>query len=113
MHEVGLMQSALDLAVEYATREGAQHIHLIRLRVGPLSGVVPEALRFAFDVVIRGTMAEGASLEIEEVPLVSFCPNCQKEFTASGWIFECPTCGQPSGQVRQGAELELTSLEIS
>lgn len=113
MHEVGLMQSALDLAVEHAQRQGAQQIHRIKLRVGRLSGVVPEALQFAFDVIARGTMAEEARLEIEDVPVVCFCSGCQEEFTAPGWFFECPSCGQPTADVRQGADLELASLEVS
>jgi hydrogenase nickel incorporation protein HypA/HybF len=107
------MQSALEIARAQATQQGAHQIHRLRLRIGPLSGVVPEALRFAFDVVSRGTMAEGGRLEIEEIPVVCFCPGCTREFTAEGWFFECPSCGQPTAEVRQGAELELVSLEVS
>ena len=59
MHEVGVMQSALEIALEQAGRQGASRIDCIALRVGMLSGVVPEALEFAFDVVARGTIAEG------------------------------------------------------
>jgi hydrogenase nickel incorporation protein HypA/HybF len=107
------MQAALEIALARASEQGAEHIHRIRLRVGLLSGVVPEALRFAFDVVVRDTMAEGACLDIEEVPVVCFCPSCQREFSTTGWFFECPSCGQASADVRQGAELELVSLEVS
>jgi hydrogenase nickel incorporation protein HypA/HybF len=101
------------MAHEQATRQGATRIHLLRLRIGPLSGVVPDSLRFAFDVVSCGTLAEGGRLEIEEVPVVCFCPTCAREFTAEGWFFECPSCGQSTAEVRQGAELELVSLEVS
>ena len=113
MHEVGLVQSALEIALDHAAQQGAQQIHRLKLRVGALSGVVPEALQFAFEVVVCGTMAEGALLEIEDVPVICFCPTCQKEFSAPGWFFDCPSCGQPSADVRQGAELELASLEVS
>ena len=61
MHEVGVMQSALEIALEQAGRQGASRIDCIALRVGPLSGVVPEALEFAFDVVARGTIAAGGA----------------------------------------------------
>lgn len=107
------MQAALDLALEHATRADARRILRIRLRVGRLSGVVPEALTFAFDAVAAGTIAEGGCLEIEEVGVVCFCETCSQQFSTESWFFECPTCGRPSRQVLHGEELELDSLELS
>ena len=69
MHEVGLMQTALEIALRHAHRHGAGRIHGRTLRVGPLSGAVPEALEFAFDVIAQGTIAEGARLVIRRVPI--------------------------------------------
>jgi len=83
------------------------------MRVGALSGAVPEALRFAFDAVTRGTMAEGAGLEIDEVSAVCHCASCRLEFPASDLFCECPRCNRPSAEIRRGRELELTSLEVS
>lgn len=113
MHEAGLMQETLELALEHMARRGATRLHRLRLRVGPLAGVVPEALQFAFEALTPGTPAEGATLEIVNVPIVCFCPACDREFSASGWIFECPCCRQVTDQVRQGQELLLESLEVS
>src|SRR5687768_6228171 len=107
------MQDALEVALEHARRRGAERIHRVRLRVGRLAGVVPEALAFAFDVVVQGTMAEGARLEVEDVPVVCFCAACADEFRPDGWFFECPRCGRATDEVRQGRELELASLEVS
>jgi hydrogenase nickel incorporation protein HypA/HybF len=70
MHEVGLMQSTLAFALKRAADEGAQRIHRLTMRIGPLSGVVPEALEFAFEVLTQGTIAEGAGFEVERVPIV-------------------------------------------
>src|SRR5262249_60815606 len=106
-------QGALELAREHAAREGASRIHRITLRVGALAGVVPEALEFAFDVVTRGTSAEGAVLEVERVPVVCACAGCGVEFMPDAAFFVCPTCGRPSADVRGGAELELIRLEVS
>ncbi len=113
MHEVGLMQDTLIIALRHATQEGARRVHRLTMRVGPLSGAVPEALEFAFDVLARGTMAEGARLEIERVPIVCYCPSCAQEFTADDFLCECPHCHAPSVEVRHGRELELASLEVS
>jgi hydrogenase nickel incorporation protein HypA/HybF len=113
VHEVGLMQSTLGIALERAAQKGARRIHRLTMRVGPLSGVVPEALEFAFDVLARGTIAEGAALEVERVPILCYCPACRLEFQPDDLFCECPRCHQVSVEVHQGRELELTSLEVS
>ncbi len=113
MHEVGIMENTLSIALQQAERERARQIHKLSMRIGPLSGVVPEALEFAFEVLARGTMAEGATLEVERVPIVCFCSACRSEFRPGDFFCECPQCQTPSVEVRQGRELELTSVEVS
>lgn len=113
MHEVGLMQNLLDSILDQAGRQQFRRIHRVTLRVGDLSGVVPEALQLAFEVVTRGTIAESASLEVEQVAVVCRCRTCEREFRPPDVIYQCPHCGQLSAEVRQGRELELESLEVS
>ena len=113
MHEVGIMESALQLAEEQARTSGATRIHRMRLRVGDLSGVVPEALEFAFDVVAHGTMADGARLDIERVPVVCYCSDCDRPFEPADMVHECPRCHRWVQDSLQGKELELASLEVS
>lgn len=113
MHEVGIIQGAVSMAIETAKASGATQIHRLRLRVGAMSGVVPEALRFAFDVVSQGTIAQGAMLEIEEVPATCWCAACQREFASSDFLGECPGCQTVSSELRRGTELELGSVEVS
>ena len=107
------MQSALEAAVANTVRNGARRIHLIRLRVGQMSGVVPEALASAFAVLSPGTPAEGARLDIDEVATVCHCSDCAQDFRPDDVIYVCPRCGQISADVRLGHELELASLEVS
>jgi hydrogenase nickel incorporation protein HypA/HybF len=113
MHEVGLMQSVLALAEEQARQAGAAHIHEVRLRIGQLSGVVPEAMETAFGVLRAGTPAAEGRLVIESIPGACWCAACRREFETSEWLCECPDCGAVSAELRRGRELELTSLEIS
>lgn len=113
MHEVSVMQSALRIALEQARDQHAERIHRIALRVGRFSGVVPEALEFAFDVVTSGTIAEGATLTIEELPLSCHCPACGHGFEPPNFEFTCPACGHERTTVRGGQELELAYLEVS
>ncbi len=113
MHEISIMQGTLDLALETAKASAAKKIHCLRLRVGAMTGVVPEALQFAFEVLSEGTMAAGARLEIETVPARCWCPECQREFDSADWLQQCPNCQRTSGELRRGLELELASVEIS
>jgi len=113
VHEVSIMQSTLDLAEQQARRSDASVIHLLQLRVGKLSGVVTDALRFAFQALKQNTMAATATLEIEEVQPVCWCAGCESEFEVNDYIYECPTCHQPSADLRRGREMALVSLEIS
>ena len=113
MHEVGLMMTALDMAAAETRRAGATRIHRLRLRVGALSGVVPEALELAFAAASPGTPAEGAAFEYESVPVICECEHCGKEFQPEDYVFCCPDCDAISTHVRQGTELELASLEVS
>ena len=113
MHEVGLMQSALALAVEQTESQGLSKIHKISLNVGELSGVVPEALEFAFEFVSAGTPAEGAQLTLNTVHTLCYCRHCRREFHPMSWIYKCPHCNRLSSDIREGKDLELASLEIS
>jgi hydrogenase nickel incorporation protein HypA/HybF len=112
MHELAIMDSALNLALDQAQKAGANHIHLIRLRIGVLSGVVPEALQFAFEALAPGTLAEGAALDIQHVPARFWCQDCTREFESDDLFSECPNCHRPSGELRAGREMELACMEI-
>jgi|SRR3974390_2471227 hydrogenase nickel incorporation protein HypA/HybF len=112
MHELSIMESALGLALDRTKAAGGTRIYMIRLRIGALSGVVPEALRFAFDSLVSGTAAEGAALEIDYVPARFWCTECFCEFDAEDMLAECPDCHRPSWALRAGRELELATMEI-
>lgn len=113
MHELSIAVSLIDAADAKAVESGADRILRVFVRVGRLSGVVPDALLFAFDVAAESTRAAGAVLEIEHVPIVIYCSACDREREiVQANAFCCPICGLPSSDVRNGTELELTALEI-
>lgn len=112
MHEVSIMQGALQLAEENARKAGGTEIRVIRLRVGLFSGVVPEALEFAFDILRQDTMAAGATLEIERMPGLFQCSGCGDETRLQQVRFECEKCGGMLTLRDGGGELELTQLEV-
>ena len=112
MHELSIMQSAMNLALAEARRAGANRVHEIRLRIGALSGVIPDALQFAFEALADGTLAEGAQLVIEDVPARFWCAACSREFESPNMLAQCPDCRSLSGELRAGREMEVTSMEI-
>lgn len=113
MHEFSLMTNAMDQVLEIARRNDATQVHRIGLRVGALSGVVPEALEFAFEALKQGTPAQGATLEIERVPATFQCGQCGKSFALQEIAFDCPDCGGPLSLRGDGRELELADMEVS
>lgn len=113
MHEIGIMERTLEIAINNAQKQNANSIQKITMNIGKLSGVIPEALEFAFDVVTKGTIAENATLEINTIPVTCYCNICQTKFNPQEWFFECPHCHQFSNHILEGKEIELMSVEIN
>jgi hydrogenase nickel incorporation protein HypA/HybF len=112
MHEVAIMTEAVRLATESAQAAGAHRITALKLRIGTLSGVVPDALEFVWDVVRRDTMLADARLEIESVSGAHWCEKCLTTFASREFFAECPRCQELSGDLRRGRELEIVALEL-
>jgi hydrogenase nickel incorporation protein HypA/HybF len=112
MHELSLMEALRDQALAAARAEGVRRIALIRLRVGELAGVEVEALRFAFPLVMEGTLAAGAELAIELEPAICHCAVCDAPFPAPDGCCDCPYCGTISRRLLRGRDLRLLSLEV-
>jgi hydrogenase nickel incorporation protein HypA/HybF len=110
VHETAIATELLNVLLSEASRNNLQRITGMRLRVGAFRMVVPELLQGAFEVVSQGTLAQGATLEIESVPLRARCGNCQKETQLEDYIFYCPTCGAILTEILSGKELDLFQI---
>lgn len=112
MHELSVAMGIVEGVEEESARHDG-HVNAVHLRLGPLSGVVKEALLSAFELACAGSSIEGARLIVEEVPIVVYCPVCQgRQTIVSIQWFCCPKCGTPTSEVIQGKELEIVALEI-
>jgi len=112
MHELSIALGIVEAAQEEAERLHAR-VSAVHLRVGALSGVVPEALHSSYEMACADTPMAGSKLVIEEVPVVVYCPRCDASRPlASIQLFCCSECGTPTGDVRQGKELDLVALEV-
>lgn len=113
MHELSIAMSLVDMASEEAERRGGVSIEAVHLKLGPLAGVVKEALAFSFDIAAAGSAIEGARLVIEDIPLTANCGPCGVErVITTPQHLRCPVCGTPTPDIVHGAELELFALEI-
>jgi hydrogenase nickel incorporation protein HypA/HybF len=113
MHEAGLMQNVLEMSFERAKAHHAAQIEAINIRIGMLTGVVQDALEFAFEALKKGTMAENARLKVEYAPVVCWCRQCEKEFKPENFSSICPECGKNDIEIRSGLEMNLVSVEVT
>jgi hydrogenase nickel incorporation protein HypA/HybF len=112
VHEFSLTLNLIEIAEDQARRAGASSIVGLSVKIGMLSGVVPDAIKFAFDACARGTLAEGASLEIIDVQAIGRCHQCSEECRMESLIDACPNCGSFALDILQGQEMTLTEMEI-
>lgn len=114
MHELSIAYHLVETAEHAARSAGAKHVSAVYVRLGVFSGVVRHALEFSYEIATKDTLLEGSTLNIEEIPLVIYCPQCQQEQELSGvQMFCCPVCGTPAGDIRQGQEMEIVSIEVT
>ena len=111
MHELSIAEDLLEIVARTAAEHKLTRVSGLRIVVGALGNVIPEALEFAFDAAGRGTVAEGARLEIVEVPVTVRCNACSAETVLDDFAFICTECGSVDVTVLRGKELYLDSIE--
>ena len=112
MHELALAESVLQLIDDAAQANGFHRVRRIVLEIGQLAAVDAAAMRFCFDAVVRETIADGAILEIEEIPGSGWCADCAAIVPMHDFVAACPRCGSFGVQSRSGRELRLKTLEV-
>ncbi|MFO0911044.1 MAG: hydrogenase maturation nickel metallochaperone HypA [Isosphaeraceae bacterium] len=113
MHELSIAENLVRIVVEALDAEGGGQVRVVRLRVGVLSGVVADALRFCYEIATAGTPLAGSRLEIETVPLEIFCSRCDRVSAVSGQVrLRCPICDEPAARIVGGREMEVESVEL-
>jgi len=114
MHELSIAISIVEVATEQLERHGGKWVEAVHLRVGPLSGVIKEALESAYELACEETPLAGSRLIVENVPVEILCGKCGgPQAVESIQRMCCKVCGTPSSQIVRGRELELFSMEIS
>lgn len=112
MHEMSIALAMFDQITEEAEKNGGGSVEVVHLRIGVLSGVDVQALRFAYELACEGTHLAGSRLEVEPIPLIAYCPECAVTHTPKLQEIVCPRCITPAQTILQGRELEVRALEI-
>lgn len=113
MHEMGIALQIVEIATASLPEDlGHGRVEKVNLKIGKLAAVVPESLRFCFEVAVKDTPLAGAKLAIEEVSVVARCKACNQEFTIDEAVFICKTCDSGSLEILSGRELDIESIEV-
>jgi len=113
MHEASIALSIIEAAALESGRQGYSRIKSISVNIGSASGVLPNALAMAFDIVKLEGPAHDAVLRINEIPLGGSCNTCGKGFeTSEQFIFACPNCGAGDFRFTTGREMEIVEIEV-
>jgi len=112
MHEMSLAEGVLQLVEDTARRESASRVKLVVLEIGRLSSVEPEAIKFCFEAVTHGSIAQGAALEIIAVPGAGWCMQCAETVPMNELYGACPKCDSHQVQPTGGTEMRVKEIEI-
>ena len=113
MHELSLLEDVLSIIEDNAQTEGYETVNKVCLEIGALSCVEPEALKFGFDVVMKNTIVEGASLEIVTMPGLAICEQCHHEMEIYTLHTPCSACQSFSLNVISGMEMRIRDLIVN
>jgi hydrogenase nickel incorporation protein HypA/HybF len=112
MHEAALAQGILDIVEEQAARTAFTRVRRVCVEIGRLSHVEPQALAFGFEAASRGTIAEGARLDIDQPPGRGHCMACGEVVSVAAHGDPCPECGSHQWLLIGGDEMRVRELEV-
>ena len=110
MHEMAIATELLESVLSAVAEHGGGQVHEVEVALGAMRQVVPEALETTWQAVTKGTSAEGARLQMTEVPMQARCRSCNHEFAPVVESYLCPRCGQADVEILAGDAIILTSL---
>ena len=113
MHELGIARNILEIVQQSVPSDEEPAVRRIRIKVGQMSGVVPDSLEFCLNALLNDTKMDRADLVIEKIPTVSLCRECGHRFSVDDFVFSCRACSSPNVEVVSGNELEVVDIELA
>jgi len=112
MHEMSIVQSLLSIVEEEMSKNNAATLKAVRVTIGEMSGIVPDALKTCFEILTAKSEMKGAVLKMDITPLIGCCKKCQKEFKVEKYNFLCPECESTDVEIISGREMNIVELEV-
>jgi len=111
MHEFSIVQNITEIVLDSARRHGVEHVSAVEVEVGQASGVVKEAMEFAWEAVQKGTLLNNTVLRLIHIPLKVKCGICQHQYMPDEMYESCPACGETNPEIIAGRELRVVAIE--
>ena len=112
MHELVVTESLLEITLRHAQNANAKRVDNLYLVIGQLSSIIDDSVQFYWDIVAKGTIAEGARLNFKRIPTQMECSTCGQVFAPDDRNFDCPACGSIQVRVRAGEEFYLEAIDV-
>lgn len=112
MHELPITQSIVKISCEEALKHDVKKVKKIKIKVGVLTGFVPESIQYYFDIISKGTTVEGAVLDVQKMPIRIKCKECGFDDLLPKGFYTCPKCGSTNIKVSGGNEFYIDSMEV-
>jgi hydrogenase nickel incorporation protein HypA/HybF len=112
MHELSITEGILKVVVNEAEKHKVKKVSVIKVKIGRLSDLMPDCINYYFDVISKGTIAEGAVIDIEKIPAKAECSDCGFLSNVDIRNFRCEKCGSQKLKIVQGNEFYIDSMEV-
>jgi hydrogenase nickel incorporation protein HypA/HybF len=112
MHEMSIVQGLIAIIKEEMDNAKATRLRSVRVKIGEMAGILPDALKTAFEIVTVGNEMNGAELNMDIAPLMGYCRKCNKEFKIIDYNFTCLECHSSDIDIISGREMNIVEIEV-
>ncbi len=112
MHEMSIVQGLIAIVKEEMDKSGATRLRSVMVKIGEMSGILPDALKTCFEIATSGNEMDGAELNMDIAPLMGYCRKCNKEFKVIEYNFSCVECHSSNIDIISGREMNIVEIEV-
>lgn len=111
MHEFSIIQNIIEIVTETALRNRVRRVQSVEIEVGAASGVIRQAMEFAWEAAGKNDLLKNSILKITEIPLAAVCNLCGNKYSPEEMYDPCPVCGEINPDITSGKELKILAIE--
>jgi hydrogenase nickel incorporation protein HypA/HybF len=112
MHELSVTESILEISLRHASNASAKRISNLYLVIGQLASIIDDSVQFYWDIISKGTLADGAVLHFRRIPTTLTCLDCYKDYSPGNENFNCPICKSHHVKILTGEEFYMEAIDI-